>query len=32
MPSSAQAGMTSVSNIRSIIEYSLWIAVSGITA
>ena len=32
IPSSAQAGRTSASNIRSMIEYSLWIAVSGVTA
>jgi hypothetical protein len=32
MPSSSQAGMTSFSNIRSMIEYSLWIAVIGVTA
>jgi hypothetical protein len=32
MPSSSHAGMTSASNIRSMIEYSLWIAAIGVTA
>jgi hypothetical protein len=32
MPSSSQAGITPRSNTRSMIEYSLWIAVSGVTA
>lgn len=32
MPSSAQAGMTSASNMRSIIEYSDCTAVTGVTA
>ena len=32
MPSSSQAGMTSVSTFSSMIEYSLWIAVIGVTA
>jgi hypothetical protein len=32
MPSSAHAGITSRSNVRSMIEYSLCTAVSGVTA
>ena len=31
-PTSTQSEMTWTSNIRSVIEYSLWIALSGVTA
>jgi hypothetical protein len=31
-PTSAQSEMTWATNIRSVIEYSLWIALSGVTA